>query len=183
MNKILLSMVIIASLLISSCSSVRESAGVNRKNIDEYQVIENPPLIIPPDFNLLPPEQMQSKKIEKLDSETAKQILFGLDDTEDITSNENNLLQDIIEQTNNITIDSNIRKDIDNNFAGEKLIDKKLDFKNDEEISDAIKKSELERENLEGKKKKKRFFFFNTKEENKDEKEDEPKKKKRFFLF
>ncbi len=146
--------------MVSSCSSVRESAGVNRKNIDEYQVIENPPLIIPPDFNLLPPEQMQSKKIEKLDSETAEQILFGLNDAEDITSADNNLLQDIIEQTSNTIVDSSIRRDIDNNIAGEKLIDKKLNFKNDEEISNAIKKSELERENLEGKKKKKRFFFF-----------------------
>ena len=29
-----------------------------RKNIDEFKVIENPPLVIPPDYNLLPPEQL-----------------------------------------------------------------------------------------------------------------------------
>ena len=46
-----------------SCSKIRESAGVNRKNIDEFKVIENPPLIIPPDFNLLPPDQLSENKI------------------------------------------------------------------------------------------------------------------------
>ena len=52
--------------LMYGCSSIRESAGVNRKNIDEFQVVENPPLIIPPDFNLLPPEQLSEKNMRVL---------------------------------------------------------------------------------------------------------------------
>ena len=51
--------------ILSSCSNVRESAGVNRKNIDEFSVIENPPLVIPPDFNLLPPDQLEEKNLDK----------------------------------------------------------------------------------------------------------------------
>ena len=58
MKKILI-LLLLSSLLVVSCSKVRESAGVNRKNIDEFAVIENPPLIIPPDFNLLPPDQLE----------------------------------------------------------------------------------------------------------------------------
>jgi len=50
--------ILIASLFLSSCSSVRKSAGVTRKSLDEFKVVENPPLVIPPDFNLLPPEQL-----------------------------------------------------------------------------------------------------------------------------
>ena len=44
--------IIIISLtfLLNACSSVRDSAGVSRKSIDEFQVIENPPLVIPPDY-------------------------------------------------------------------------------------------------------------------------------------
>ena len=67
--------------ILSSCSTVRESAGVNRKNIDEYKVIENPPLVIPPDFYLLPPEQLEKKNIEDAESELAKEILFGLEES------------------------------------------------------------------------------------------------------
>ena len=35
-------------IFLSSCSSVRKSAGVTRKNLDEFKVVENPPLVIPP---------------------------------------------------------------------------------------------------------------------------------------
>ena len=65
-----------------SCSQIRESAGVNRKNIDEFKVIENPPLVIPPDFNLLPPEQLRGKNIDNAESDLAKEILFGLNEEE-----------------------------------------------------------------------------------------------------
>ena len=55
---------IITSLFLSSSSKVRKSAGVTRKSLDEFQVVENPPLVIPPDFNLLPPEQLEKKNID-----------------------------------------------------------------------------------------------------------------------
>ena len=56
--KIILSLIVFSSLFLASCSQIRESAGVSRKNVDEFKVVENPPLVIPPDFNLLPPEQL-----------------------------------------------------------------------------------------------------------------------------
>ena len=54
--------VIIFAILLHSCSNIRESAGVTRKSADEFQAIKNPPLIIPPDFNLVAPNQLQQKK-------------------------------------------------------------------------------------------------------------------------
>ena len=52
---------IIYAILLSSCSNIRESAGVTRKSIDEFQAIVNPPLVIPPDFDLVDPDQLQQK--------------------------------------------------------------------------------------------------------------------------
>ena len=52
-------------VLIPACSKVRESAGVTRKSIDEFQVVESPPLVIPPDFDLVSPDQLQQKNIEE----------------------------------------------------------------------------------------------------------------------
>ena len=46
-------------IILSGCSKIRDSAGVSRKSIDELQIVETPPLIIPPDFNLLPPNQLK----------------------------------------------------------------------------------------------------------------------------
>ena len=45
------------------CSKIRESAGVTRKTPDEFQVIENPPLVIPPDYSLLPPGKVKQKTL------------------------------------------------------------------------------------------------------------------------
>ena len=59
--KIFYCCIIFLSLILNSCSTLRESAGVTRKSVDEFTVIENPPLIIPPDFNLLPPDQLKEK--------------------------------------------------------------------------------------------------------------------------
>ena len=86
----------ICNLFLISCNSFRESAGVNRKVINEYSVIENPPLVIPPNFNLLPPDQLKSKNIEDVESDLAKEILFGLDTSETLTESPS-LINEIIE--------------------------------------------------------------------------------------
>ena len=68
-------------LTLNACSTMRKSAGVTRKSIDEFQVVENPPLIIPPDFNLLPPDQLEEKNIDDVEKELAQEILFCLDES------------------------------------------------------------------------------------------------------
>ena len=154
-------MIIIFNTFLSSCNSVRESAGVNRKVIDEYAVIENPPLVIPPNFNLLPPEQIKSKEIENTDSELAKEILFGLDDSE-FNSNNNLLIDEILDMSGANNTDNNIREKINEEFAGEKSsIKDETQFNSNEELNKAIDKTSKELDETQVKeKKKKRFFFF-----------------------
>ena len=164
MKKIIF-LIIILNLFLISCNTVRESAGVNRKNIDEFAVIENPPLIIPPDFNLLPPEQIGSKDILDADNELAKEILFGLEDTETLLENNTSLINEIINETEADEVDDSIRDSINEEFAGEKSsIDDETIFKNEEELNKAIIDTEDKNNNnkQDGKKekKKKRFFFF-----------------------
>ncbi len=160
MKKILI-IIIIFNIFLSSCNSVRESAGVNRKVIDEYAVIENPPLVIPPNFNLLPPEQIKSKEIENTDSELAKEILFGLDDSE-FNSNNNLLIDEILNMSGANNTDNNIRETINEEFAGEKSsIKDETQFNSNEELNKAIDKTSNELDETQVKeKKKKRFFFF-----------------------
>ena len=167
---------ILFSLLFTvSCSKVRESAGVNRKNIDEFQVVENPPLIIPPDFNLLPPEQLSEKNIETVEDDLAKEILFGLNDENTENNEELSTMDNILNQTDSKLIDSIIRQEINEQFASEKEINPN-NFNDKAEILDSIKESERLRNQLLNdsdenekipeveidvkKKKKKRFFFF-----------------------
>ena len=164
MKKILITIIFISFL--QSCNSVRESAGVNRKNIDEYQVIENPPLIIPPNFNLISPDQIETKTLEGTESKIAEQILFGLDNNEVNINKNEGLLNEIIEQTSQNDELNDIRNTIDNNFADEKNINDDVDFNNIEEVNSAIEETNTNREKLTGEKskkkksKKKRFIFF-----------------------
>ena len=164
--KKILPIIIIFSFILSSCNAVRESAGVNRKVIDEYSVIENPPLVIPPNFNLLPPEQIKSKDIEDTESELAKEILFGLDNDETQTEKSVSVLKEIIDITEANEVDENIRDTINEEFSGQKSsINDETVFKNEEELNKAIQATESNIQNtnegsIKKEKKKKRFFFF-----------------------
>jgi len=172
--RIFLSLFIFSSLFLVSCSQIRDSAGVNRKNIDEFKVVENPPLVIPPDFNLLPPEQLSEKNINDVDGELAKEILFGLDKEGSDETIQLSTMETIINQTNANEVNNNIREEINEQFASEKNTKSKT-WENETEILDSIAESErLRNERLgipiEEKeeistgtikiKKKKRFFFF-----------------------
>ena len=156
---------IISNLFLLSCGKVRDSAGVNRKVIDEYGVVENPPLVIPPNFNLLPPEQIESKDIEDADSELAKEILFGLEDSNNEINSDNSLISEIIKETEANEVDENIRDTINQDFAGEKSsINDETNFESEEELNAAIeateKKDNIKKNTNKKEKKKKRFFFF-----------------------
>ena len=174
MKKILI--LFLFSSLIISCAKVRESAGVNRKSIDEFTVIENPPLVIPPDFNLLPPDQLEEKNLDKAESDLAKEILFGLEGETNNDNSELSTMENILSESNADETDDSIRNEIDEQFASEKgSISKSWD--DEMEILDSISESERIRKKLlnndtesneeapkikvkKTNKKKKRFFFF-----------------------
>jgi PBP1b-binding outer membrane lipoprotein LpoB len=170
---------VILTLFLNGCSKIRESAGVTRQSSDEYQVFENPPLIIPPEFNLVSPDQLQGKNIDKVDSELAKEILFGLDNDKFQNVNEESVIGKILEEANASEASESIRKEIDEGIAKEiNTKDLTLDNWEDEiQVLNAINESEcirnknfekdsiLDCENsiiieIKNKKKKKRFFFF-----------------------
>ena len=173
MKKFLLLFLFISFFSVS-CSQIRESAGVNRKNIDEFKIIENPPLIIPPNFNLLPPDQISDKNIDNTDTDLAQEILLGLSNDNNDENTTLTTIEYILTESKANEVSENIRENIDEEFASEKP--KSLSDWNDEvEILDSIAESERLRNQLLGNttdldesvpttsiknKKKKRFFFF-----------------------
>ena len=170
---------IITTLFLSSCSTVRKSAGLTRKSIDEFKVVENPPLVIPPNFNLLQPKQLEKKNIDDVEKKLAEEILFGLDENLGNNKNEKiSVMNQILESTDANSVDSNIRNEIDEQFSSEMNTNSiyQIEWENEIEVLDAIKESERIRSQLiQGKsitegetpttmqktqKKKRRFFFF-----------------------
>ena len=167
---------LLLSIFLPACSQIRDSAGVNRKNLDEFQVIENPPLVIPPDFNLLPPEQLEEKNIANVESDLAKEILFGLNEESNAADFNTSTMQNILNQTNADQSSNYVRQEIDELFALEKKIDSQT-WDNEIEILDSVAESQRLRENLLGEDKNMNEKVSTIKIENKK------KKKKRFLFF
>ena len=117
--KYLFIILLILQFSLSSCSKLRESAGVNRKSLDEFQVIENPPLVIPPDFNLLPPEKLEKKNIENIEKDLAEEILFGLEESVNNNPEQLSPMNQILKNMNADSEDSDIRNEINEVFANE----------------------------------------------------------------
>ncbi|MCT4635725.1 MAG: DUF3035 domain-containing protein [Rickettsiales bacterium] len=59
MNKIIY---LILLILITSCTNLKEKAGLVKYQPDEYQVTTNPPLTVPPNFDIQSPEELMAKK-------------------------------------------------------------------------------------------------------------------------
>ena len=172
-------LLLLLSTFLFSCSKVRESAGVTRKSIDEFQAVENAPLVIPPDFNLISPDKIQEKDIDKVEKELAEQILFGLDSDNQSNNQKSSAMLNILYETNALDISEDIRKEINEEFAQETESDSIYDvnWETEKEVLDAVKESErIRNKNFEGKsiadgevpikkekvkiKKKKRFWIF-----------------------
>ncbi|HCM83713.1 MAG TPA: DUF3035 domain-containing protein [Alphaproteobacteria bacterium] len=47
--------------LVAACSDIKQTVGLGRNNPDEFMVVKNPPLSMPPDFDLRPPDPSARK--------------------------------------------------------------------------------------------------------------------------
>jgi hypothetical protein len=57
---------IIAMLcLLGACSNFKENVGLVKNQPDEYQVVTNQDLSVPPDFNIYSPEEIEAQKAKK----------------------------------------------------------------------------------------------------------------------
>jgi hypothetical protein len=63
----------------SGCDSARESLGLGRTPPDEFAVIDQPPLSIPPDFGLRPPMPGTPRPQSVDSSDRARELLYGSD--------------------------------------------------------------------------------------------------------
>ena len=174
-----ITIIILSILLLSACSKVRESAGVTRKSMDEFKVIENPPLIIPPEFNLLPPNQLSEKDINDVESNLAKEILFGLNNENSNNNKKISTINNILSNAGALELKNSVREEIDQQFSNEIKTNSiyGINWEDEVDVLDALKESErIRNNNFEGesiitgetptkikiikKKKKKRFILF-----------------------
>jgi hypothetical protein len=65
-----------AALALSGCSQVKSAFGLEKQVPDEFDVVANAPLAIPPDFNLRPPQPGSAPTQGLTPTAQAKQAIF-----------------------------------------------------------------------------------------------------------
>ena len=87
--------------------------------LDEFNVVENPPLIIPPDFNLLSSDQQSKKNTNNVDQDLTKEILFGLDENQKQIEIQLSTMNQLLSKADALDINPSIREEIDMEFSQE----------------------------------------------------------------
>jgi len=64
-------------LALSGCTDVRRSLGYEKAPPDEFQVVDRPPLTLPPDFSLRPPQPGTARPQETSTRDQARRVLAG----------------------------------------------------------------------------------------------------------
>jgi len=177
--KLIYLFLLLSALILNGCSKIRDSAGVNRKSIDEFKIVENQPLVIPPDFNLLSSDQQTKTNINNADQDLAKEILFGIDENQIKKEIQLSTMNQLLSEAGALDVSSSIREEIDAEFSQELRTKDifQMDWEDEVEVLDAVKESECIRsKNFNNEsisdcnvpiktqvidsKKKKRFIFF-----------------------
>ena len=78
-HMIRVAIVVGAVLALSGCDTLRDAAGMGKMPPDEFAVLTKAPLVVPPDFNLMPPKPGAAPTNQTDPNETAESALFGND--------------------------------------------------------------------------------------------------------
>src|ERR1041385_1973292 len=64
-----------SSLILSGCGELRTAMGIERTGPDEFAVESRAPLVVPPDFDLRPPQPGAPRPQEKTAAEKARSVI------------------------------------------------------------------------------------------------------------
>jgi len=78
-HMIRVAIVVGAVLALSGCDTLRDAAGMGKMAPDEFAVLTKAPLVVPPDFNLMPPKPGAAPTNQTDPNESAESALFGND--------------------------------------------------------------------------------------------------------
>ncbi len=69
--------VLVLPLALGACGETRETLGLGRVSPDEFAVVDRPPLVVPPDYKLRPPQPGAPRPQEVASAKQAEQKVFG----------------------------------------------------------------------------------------------------------
>jgi hypothetical protein len=106
--------VLAAATAASGCSTLNRSIGAARSAPDEFRVVTQAPLTLPPDYSLRPPRPGETRPEELQPSQDARAALFGQEIARDASQGERSLVSNAGAEA----VDPNIRDTIDYESQG-----------------------------------------------------------------
>jgi hypothetical protein len=88
-------------VFLGGCDSVKSTLGLGHDQPDEFLVPTNPPLELPPNYNLRPPRAGQDSHVNNIDSSESAKKALGVETKQKsaaVTSQDNTTSSDIAKQ-------------------------------------------------------------------------------------
>jgi hypothetical protein len=125
MNKpIMMLAVLAAASAATGCASVSRAVGAGKVSPDEFRVVSQAPLTLPPDYSLRPPRPGEPRPQELQPADDARAALFGQDVAAGATQGERTL----VTHAGAEAVDPNIRDTID--FESQGVVRRNENFVN-----------------------------------------------------
>ena len=142
--------VLAAATAASGCQSMQRAVGATRTAPDEFRIVTQAPLTLPPDYNLRPPRPGEARPQERAPDSAARAALFGQDVGADASSGERVL----VAAAGAEAADASIRETIDFESQGivrrnEGFVDRLLAFRGSAAEAEAPLSPEEETRRLE----------------------------------
>jgi len=125
----LLALVAAASAATTGCGTISRAAGATKVSPDEFRIVTQAPLTLPPDYSLRPPRPGQPRPQESSTGDDARATLFGQDVAAQASQGERQLVTD----AGATATDPNIRDTLDFESQGvvhrnQSFVDRLLSF-------------------------------------------------------
>src|SRR5262245_7563717 len=101
--------VVAAAAAASGCGTLSRAVGAGKMSPDEFRVVSQAPLTLPPDYSLRPPRPGEARPQELQPTDEARQSLFGQDVGASASAGERQLVNDAHADAT----DPNIRDTVD----------------------------------------------------------------------
>lgn len=101
-----------AAVLLSGCESVRQATGAEKTPPDEFTVLTKSPLVIPPDFNLRPPQPGIASRNDPDADETGGSLGLPSATAASLGNTYSDGEKLLLTKTNALSVDPNIRRTV-----------------------------------------------------------------------
>lgn len=103
----------LSALGLGACSTAKDQLGLTKQTPDEFMVVKNAPLSMPPDYSLRPPQPGAPRPQERAAAQAAKVTVFGEETVAGAQAAPTNAEAILLQKSGSTNANPNIRNVVD----------------------------------------------------------------------